>query len=279
MLAAVTACGAFGACGVRDAVQGFFDGGAGASPGCAFDGGAPPLANLGPDLTLRVLCGTGSRGAIASVNEPAPGATRWMVSLEGDPHFSLEATSFLTCENNGPTVAFVDLQPATGAVPGDRFEAVATITADGDAFPTTNVALHGEVVAPNVSAPSVLDFGDVPFGAAEGRMLRFINASPSPVALFPNDRFFPPFTLATAAVPTPSTTVTTWTVTLADAAPGDYSIPTTWTATPSPTLTFPQPCLWTQTITLRVHVLDAPDGGTDAGRDGGRDVILSPIIP
>jgi hypothetical protein len=241
-----------------------------------------PLANLGPDLTLRVLCRAGARGAIASVDEPGPGLTPWRVSLAGDDNFSLEAATFATCNATGATVAFVDLQPAFGDVPGDTYEAVATISADHGTFPTTKVALHGEVVAPNVTAPSLVDFGEVPAWQPQTRTLEFNNASPSPVGISPAAGDFAPFTLSFAATRAAHPqNVTSWTISLDAAAPGDYDIPVLWTATPSPALIFPPACLWTQTITLHAHVVGDPDGGPrDANRDGAAgDGALPLTIP
>ncbi|HVU51211.1 MAG TPA: hypothetical protein VHL80_11020 [Polyangia bacterium] len=282
-LVAGLACVSLVGCGGSDAARTTFaDGGHGLIPGCVESEGGMPLANLGPDLTLRALCGTGSRGAIASVNQPGAGVTRWSVSLDGDAQFVLEGSAFVTCEATGPTIANVDLQPAPGAVPGDTYEAVATITAEDDAFPTTEVALHGEVVAPNVTAPSSVDFGDVPAGTSQRRTLRFDNASPSPVALLPSSGQLAPFTLIDGIVTSPSPTpnVSEWTVSLDGAAPGDYTAAVLWTATPSPVLTFPAGCLWTQTITLHAHVVAVADAGPDASRDGGAsEHIPSGIIP
>jgi hypothetical protein len=278
------ACGALAACG--GASKELPDG-AGSVPGCGPADTDMPLANLGPDLTLRVLCRTGARGAIASVDEPGPGVTPWSVSLDGDDHFSLEGASFVTCNNGGgPTVAFVDLQPTFDDVPGDTYEAVATISANNGTFPTTKVAVHGQVVAPNVTAPSVVDFGEVPAWQPQTRTLRFNNASPSPVAIVPSAvptaTDLGPFTMSSAVMSSrpPPSNVIEWTISLNSPAPGDYDIPTVWTATPSPALIFPPACLWTQTIDLRAHVVGDPDGGPPASRDGGSgDSALPLIIP
>jgi hypothetical protein len=277
--AAVCLCVALAACGgVKGAPT---SDGSPVGPGCAPTDGSMPLANLGPDLTLRVLCGTGSRGAIASVNDPGPGSTSWSVSLAGDQQFSLEAETFFTCTLNGPSVAMVDLQAAAGAVPGDTYEAVATIRADDDSFPTTTVALHGEVVAPHVTAPTSVDFGAVPAGSLQLRTLRFNNASPSPVAIIPSTTTPSPFSLSQGVAPIALVDNTTdWTISLDASPPGDYTTSVLWTASPSPQLRFPAACLWTQTIALHVHVVDNGDGGPDANRDGGtRDLVIPPIIP
>ena len=273
-------CGALVACGGEG---GPIHGGQSSVSHCDSPDADMPLANLGPDLTVRVLCRAGSRGAIASVDEPGPGETPWTVSLDGDDNFSLEAATFVTCNNGGVSVAFVDLQPAFDAVPGDTYDAVATISADHGTFPTTKVALHGEVVAPNVTAPSLVDFGDVPAWQPQTRTLRFNNASPSPVAIAPAAGDLGPFSMSNAVVkaPPPPQNVTEWTLSLDSPPPGDYDVPIVWTATPSPALTFPPACLWTQTIRLRAHVVGDPDGGPpDANRDGGAsDVALPLIIP
>jgi hypothetical protein len=270
---------ALASCG-KASVPGPSLGGSGLAPGCQSSGAGTPLANLGPDLNLPVLCRMSARGAVASVDQEGPGATTWAVSLDGDPHFSLEGETFVTCEGTSPTVAMVDLQAEFESVPGETYDAVATISAVGDVFPTTRVAIHGEVEAPRVSAPTSVDFGDVPAWTLSSQMVRFINSSPAPVAIVlgPDDPL--PFSFAFGDASKVASSTTPWLIELQPSPPGDYTVTTSWTATPNPMLTFPPACLWTQTITLHAHVVDAPDAGADGSPDAGADEYTgSRIIP
>jgi hypothetical protein len=166
----------------------------------------------------------------------------------------------------------VDLQAEYGSVTGETYDAIATISAAGDAFPATTVAIHGEVVAPRVSAPTNVDFGDVPAWTSPVQTIRFVNSSAGLVAILPSlGEPTLPFSLSIGDLPKGDSSTIPWRISLEPSPPGEYTITTTWTATPSPMLKFPPACLWTQTITLHAHVVDGPDGGDDASRDAAAD--------
>jgi len=257
------------ACGALTACNGYGQGSEGPSP-CAgpIGGHSTPLANLGPDLDLQVLCGGASRGAIASIDVPGSGSATWTASLAGSPQLTLEQSSFVTCSDD-VTVAFVDLQVPPEAKPGDTYDAVATIESNQRAFPTGTVKVHGEVVAPKVTAPSSLDFGEVPASVPTVLPLRVVNKSPAPVVISPEATYASPFGLTLHSRSTDGNT-TIWDVKVFQTPPGDYTETVTFTGEPAGKLVdFPPGCVWTQTITLHAHVFADTDGGPDASRDGG----------
>jgi hypothetical protein len=236
-----------------------------------------PNANLGPDLSLRVLCGQSAIGGIASVSEEGPGATSWTVTLVGDSAFTVDQRSLVTCQAGGTTVATVSLQAPPDALPGATYDAVATIRAEGDAFPPGTVKLHGEVVAPSVTVAPTLDFGDVPAGKTVVQPIHFIENDTNPVFYNPDFVQGGPFITSTSQRTTDTTT--DWFIELMASPPGDYSLDTTWTASPLPNLGFQDACFTKKMVTLRAHVVGV-DGGADGpdGADGGFDGSTLPLI-
>jgi hypothetical protein len=270
---AALACGALAAC---SAPSGIDSTGLDHVPGlCPVAGGGMPNANLGPDLSLRVLCGQSASGGIASVNEEGPGATSWTVTLAGDPEIKVEQSLLLACRADGTSVAVVTLQAPQTALPGKTYDAVATIRATGDAFPPGTVKIHSEVVTPSVTVASTLDFGDVPAWTHASLPLRFVDEDTSPVVYTPDFGPASPFEAGAITPKTPGMSpVTTVLIDLMPSPPGDYSVDSTWTVWPTPNLGFTDACDSKKTITLRAHVFD-PDGGAEdcppGGADGGFD--------
>jgi hypothetical protein len=219
---------------------------------------------------MQVLCGGAARGAIASIDEPGSGAVAWSASLSGSPQVTLEQSSFVTCSGD-VTVAFVDLQVPPGAKPGDTYDAVATIESKQRAFPTGTVKVHGEVVAPKVTAPTRVEFGDVPASVPTFLPVHIVNKSPALVVISPDSIDVPPFGL-TLGSRSPDGNSTIWDVEILQAPPGDYTETVTFTGEPAGKLTdFPPACVWTQTITIHAHLVGDADGGPDASHDGGTE--------
>jgi hypothetical protein len=236
-------------------------------PSCEPAVGGTTLANLGPDLTIRVLCASSGQGAVASVNQIGPGEAEWSTSIVGAPELTLENSTNVTCQSTGTTVAIVNLQAGPDSKPGDSYDAVVTITAANDAFPTGQVKVHGEVVAPKAFLPSIVDFGDVPANTPDVRIVHFLSASPSPLTYVPTLDATTPFSVPYGMPRAPNLTTTDWLITFAPSPPGDYTVGSTWTVAPAepapPGHELAPGCILTQAITLHAHVVD-PDGGTDA---------------
>jgi hypothetical protein len=168
-------------------------------------------------------------------------------------------------------VAFVDANAPADSKPGDSYDAVATISAWKDAFPTGTVRVHAEVVAPHVSFPSSIDFGDVPAGRLAARSVRFFIDSPSAVSFTSSFSTPTPFSLgAPSHAGANFDTTVDWVFQLQPSPPGDYTVEATWTVSPAFESTLPSECLATSAITLHAHVVD-PDGGADGGADLGND--------
>jgi hypothetical protein len=274
-LATLAACGG----GTSTGIPSGFDArdfllGCPASPG-------PPMSRafIGPDVSLTVLCGGKARAAIASVDEAGDGETRWSASLGGDHAFSLERSSFVSCQGTGPQVAFVSYAPPATATPGTTFAAVVTVHAEDGSFPDGAVALHGEVAAPRLSASRAdVDFGDLAPGDMAAYALDFTVEDGSTVDVVRDPFMESPFYLTllnpdagqTAAPP-----ISHWRVAFQSRVPGAYAASVAFHAQLSGTFSLPPPCLWTQTVTMHARVLgdggtsDGGDGGTSDGGDGG----------
>jgi hypothetical protein len=229
-----------------------------------------PRAFIGPDVKLKVTCGAMARAAVASVSDEGTGITEWHAALSGDAAFSLVQSDFASCGGGGPLVADVDFTPPTSAVPGDTFDAVVTVSADQDAFPTTTVKVHGEVVAPVVvSDKSMVDFGDVETATLVTQELTFrVDTIGLRVQAPPADY---PFTIQETQPP--MSTLATYAIRVLAGPRGDYTMPAVWTVGADPMVGLPEACVWRKTIPIhaRIVVREDQDGGVDAGPDAGSD--------
>jgi len=248
-LAGVAACGASGPV-------------ANGTPGCSEGVKPEPIANLGPDLTLHGACGGVARGAVASVSESAGGLLNWNARIAGDPYFDLEMFGFTSCASSPPQVARVRFSPPLSAKPGDGFDAVVTISAAHDAFPTGTVKVHGEVGAPVVTVDhKAIDFGDVVIDSQPTAKLEFRNESQSPLTLLaPTNDARLPF-LFGSSVLLPGSGAVEVSVGLRADTLGDSSTTAVWTATTLPNDDLPPGCATMISTPLHVRVVP-PDGGS-----------------
>jgi hypothetical protein len=240
---------------------------------------------------------------VASVDELGAGATRWSVTVNGDPAFGAaplgtNTASFLACQADSPQVALIECTPPPGALPGATFDAIATVHADDGSFADGKVKLHAEVAAPAVTVDKTnVDFGSVAprenltiplkftAGTVNGDNLDLF-LDPPPVTKGVVDGvasyFYGPFVI-TPGMGSNSfmLDLPVWNVTFMADVPGDYSATVGWVARPSvgactnpvrcPGSLNPTPCDWATTITLHARVLG--DGGADIAdaSDGGAD--------
>jgi hypothetical protein len=233
-------------------------------------GAAKPVAHIGPDANLRVLCGQPARAAVASVDVPGAGLTWWSLSLEGDQGYAADPLTFVTCAAASPRVAFVSFVPPMDAVPGDAFDARVTVRSSDGAFATDTVQVHAEVAAPTVTVDTtMIDFGDVALGSLSLLDVALqVESQVSVVA--PSDEA--PFSfLSYSTSDRVGPRVFKFHVVAAASTPGDYSLRSEWRAGYQPDGTFPAPCDWHLTIPIHMHVLDDVDGGSDAGPNAPED--------
>jgi hypothetical protein len=233
---------------------------------------AMPTVHVGPDLTMRALCGTTTRGAVASVDERGNGVTRWSLSLQGDPAFFVMPAPFETCQSTSPTVALVQFAAPPDALPGATYAAVVTVHADDGSFPDGKVNVSAEVVSPSITVDtSTLDFGDVPLGVTAMRAINF-NAPDEDVTFridsAPNSTFV--LTMQVGLIQRLSPNLHSWNVSFHSDAPGDYTTSMTWTASPARLVSAPPPCTWRATIPMHARVLP-PDAGQDDSSDDSSD--------
>jgi hypothetical protein len=231
---------------------------------------APPataLANIGPDLQLVSPCGGRAQGAVASVNAISGGVLSWTASIAGDPSFTLEQTSFMTCALS-TSIAMVAFLPPVSAKPGDAFDAVVTIRAEGDAFPPGTVNVHAVVGAAMAAVDrAAIDFGDVEINMLQREPLMFRNESNSPIDIVapPLDPDLP-FQYADGldVIQLDPGGIASSGVALRPYALGDYSTTAVWVVTTAPEGTLPAGCTSTLSTALHVRIV-LPDGGLGAG--------------
>ena len=254
------------------------------SPGAGTDGGAfsgacpsasgrsMPRAFIGPDATFRVTCGGRTSSPIASVDEQGTGLTSWSISVKGDPAFTPETPTLETCLQNSPQVAFVAFYPPLDAVPGDSFDAVATVHADDGSFANGTVRLHGDVVSTKVAvSATAIDFGDVAPGDSQARPLDFTVLEGAHATISPEVLTGSPFSVTLAKPVIASSRdipmTTSWRVAFQSSIAGDYTASVVWRGLPQGrALPPPEACVWTTTVTLHARVLaDAGAGDADAG--------------
>jgi len=150
--------------------------------------------------------------------------------------------------------------------PPDTYDAVVTIQAAQDAFPMGTVKVHGDVVAPSVTGPSVADFGAVAAGPEAFLGVRLFIASLSPIDVYPPSDLPAPFALAANQPRPSSSTMSDWTLMVRPSPPGDYTAEATWMVRPAGRLMLQPGCTVTKTITVHAHLV-AADGGADGGPD------------
>ncbi|HVU51212.1 MAG TPA: hypothetical protein VHL80_11025 [Polyangia bacterium] len=242
--------------------------GSAAPPAAVCGAGRPmPVAHIGPDVRLRVLCDGLATAGVASVDEEGSGTTSWSVSLAGDAAFSLPISSFRTCQAVGPTVALVQLLVPPGAVPGDAFDTTATIHADDGSFADGRVSVHADVTAPSFDLdPPSIDFGDVLPNRGASRTLRILDHEAVPVSVSPSAPTDPSFGYGPDVGAPGMMTGLLWSMSFVGQEVGDHTATVTWTAEPGAV----PACQTTKTMTLHARVV-APDGGAQDGgaQDGG----------
>lgn len=266
-LALLAACGGNGS--PHDAATG----GGGNDPiagACSPSAPPMPVTHIGPDITLRALCGQEVASEFASVDDRGGGIISWSLHLESTTPavFGLTNSAFQSCHASIATIAF---QPPVGAVPGDTFDGIVTVHADDGSFPDGTVNVHGEVVAPIVAVdPPTLELGDVLPGTPVTRPLVFFVANDLGSSLV---QFFgpsPPFGLEMRPFTRAQPNVSSWVVTFEANIPGDYLAAIPFQTAHSPAQ--PEACEWSTTFMVHARVVgDAgtPDGGADASDAGG----------
>jgi hypothetical protein len=215
---------------------------------------------IGPDVSLRALCGsmTTTMAPLASVDVEGAGSTSWSVSLVGDRAFYLPAEHFVSCQSNSPTLATARIAAGYASGPGATFDAVATVSSDDGSFATGQVNVHVETVAPQFTlAPTSVDFGDVlpdqQVSAIVVATSEFTEAVAQPTTILTMGAFH--YTVDAGISPRSNGQVT-----FAWHDPGDYTDTWTWTASPSPDGGAPDGCVTTKTVALHARVV-APDAG------------------
>jgi hypothetical protein len=255
--------------------------GCGKFSGFGAQGGAPnscqsnvapmPLANIGPDVDLKVLCGGNVSAPVASVSELGAGITRWSVSVAGDPGFSIDQANPTTCLLGGVTIAQVTFQAPVDAVPGDSFDAVVTVRADNDAFAPGTVKVHADVVAVDVTVDQTsVDFGEVLAGIGANKAVTFQNHSSGPVLIQPPPADGP--FLYGAPVPLAPGQSLAFSFIATATVPGDYSSTGTWTAMAvglGDAGTIPQGCTRTFDVAVHARIVYSPDAPDAGAGDGG----------
>jgi hypothetical protein len=243
---------------------------ASSSPNCLPAVTPMPRANIGPDVDLRVVCGETASAAVASVDEMSAGGTIWTVSLAGDPQFGAPRNQFVTCQVDGPTVAFVSFEAPPSALPGDAFSTVVTIHAEHGEFPDGTVHVRAEIVpASATTATPTIDFGDVPVSMRALRDLSFLLTDASNLQM--NPAVGAPFDVAPATgMRIASRTIRPWQAAFTSYVPGDYTGMATWTVIPA-TMQTPTSAACTSQVTVTLHARAvAADASADAG-DGTPD--------
>jgi hypothetical protein len=227
---------------------------------CSTKGTPTPHVSVSPAVSLRTVCGVDTGATVATVEEPVDVLATWYLKVEGDPAFKADESVLLTCQADGAAMASVSLQPPRTAIPGDTFEATATVSALDDAFPEATVELHGEIVLPTVTVDDgVGELGETVTGTAASQMFSF-HAEERVIAVAPPPDE-PPFFFT---VRNTGPGVFQARVSAVGVTPGDYRISSQWKAG---VLDAPDACLWTKTLDLHVRIVERP-AGADAGGDG-----------
>jgi hypothetical protein len=224
--------------------------------------GSQALANLGPDVDARVLCGDSVTVPYASVSSLDETLITWTPTISGAPEWTLDSNGSGTTVVTGglTTVVTATLAAPLTAVPGDRYDAIVSVRADADAFPPGTVNLHGEVVAPVVTVDQIsIDFGDIPLGGPATRTLTFRNESPSPVLLFAaaNEG---PFVFSEPSAPLKQGQQVGLTVVAAALTLGDYTTEASWRSSATVNTQLPPACLGSTKVTVHVRIV-AVQGG------------------
>jgi hypothetical protein len=242
------------------------DGGPGALFPCALSDPPMPAAHIGPDATIRVLCGGTGSAAVASVDEHGTGVTSWSLSLDSATPgaFGLPQTSFQTCQLRGNAVALVQFQAPSSALPGDTFDAVVTVHADDGSFADGTVNVHAEIVAPSVTVDrTTVDLGDVLAGVPAKQTITFL--SPPEANVLPSTHLDAPFNIEQGPFMKSQLHITTYVIDFESPVPGDFSASLGFTTVLTSTTAAAPACNWTTTIPLHARV--PGDGGADASVD------------
>jgi hypothetical protein len=243
--------------------------------GCPSSRATQVSGHIGPDVSVRALCGlqTVTTVPLATVDVEGDGSTSWSVSLAGNRAFGLPTTHFLTCQTSSPTLATTELAPSFTASPGAVFDAIATVSSDDGSFPTGQVSVHLETVAPQFTiTPAAIDFGDVlpdqEVSAVVVATSEFTEAVVRPTSTLTIGAFHYRMT-STRDGRTDAQVTFSW------HDPGDYTDTWSWTAMPAPDGGAPiDACTTTKAVSLHARVISpdasASDGGADTP-DGGAD--------
>jgi hypothetical protein len=184
--------------------------------------------------------------------------------VSGDPSFTVDKGTFESCVTEPPAVAFVHFTAPVMAEPGDSFDAVVTISAEGDAFPSGTVNVHGEIVRPTVTLdPRVVEFGDVPFGTHPSATVVFRNMTTVTLLIIPPPDA-PPFVFDRGAVGVLPGSIASRIVSVGAISEGNHAADAIWSLMPRPDLDLPPSCAGTASVSLHALVLAPADGGTDA---------------
>jgi hypothetical protein len=231
-----------------------------------------PTVHIGPDVSMRGLCGTTTQAAVASVDERGEGVTQWSLSVRGDPAFVVSPGPMRACQLTGASVGFVLFTPAPDKLPGQTFDAVVSVHADDGSFADGTVNVHAEIVAPQITVDTrTIDFGDVPALVQVRRTVNF-SAPAQDVSLVvergPDLEFSVGMALGVDQKVAPS--LHSWSVMFISSTLGDHSTSMTWTAFPAASPSAAAACTWSATIDMHARVVADDAGGSD-GADGGSD--------
>jgi len=230
---------------------------------CEDGSGTPkPRVSLGPDVNVEVMCGTTVTVPFASITNDGLNFIRWTTTIEGSPAFILDDKLPHEACNDGTTqVPAATLQPLTGAVPGDTYDAIVTITFANDVFPAGQVKLHAVVATPRFTiTPSRIDFGTVAALAMPPRARIVFHNDSNGSTFVASSSVAAPFTLFFAANLFTSGTATNGDIGLIATIAGEYATTATWTVAPA--LGVPEACLAHATAELHATVVGG-DGGVD----------------
>jgi hypothetical protein len=229
-----------------------------------------PTVHIGPDVSIRGLCGSTTQAPVASVDERGAGVTQWSLSVQGDPAFVVRAGIMTACQANGPTVGFVRFVAPPDQLPGQTFDAVVTVHADDGSFADGTVNVHAEIVAPQITVDTkTIDFGDVRRGVVALHTVTF-NAPSQDLSFMIDTGLDTDFRVQATAGPLQKLepSLHSWDVIIQSFVLGDHSTSMTWRAFPTALPTATAACTLSATIDVHARVVELDAGASDGG-DGG----------
>jgi hypothetical protein len=227
----------------------------------------PVRLTTGGDLRISAPCTGDASGIVASVTGLDGPPPPFIVTVSGDPAFSVAVPAFTTSDDGLTTNGFVNFHPPAGARPGDTFQGIATVRSSDGGFAAASVALRGSVAIPKVTVdrPRV-DFGDVPVGAVIDERVRFHPTDIGAARLTPTASDIAPFSLPEGSFASFGGDIPTF-IRASAAEAGEFTREIEWVLGPSQPSDAPAEC--STHVKTTVHAKFLPwnmggDGGADA---------------